>query len=197
MIIGIDFDNTIADYTGVFYRVARELDWIPAEVGQSKAQVKAYFISQDQEPKWTELQGIVYGKEIGQARPYNHALSSLKTLQEQGHTLYLVSHKTRYPIIGDKIDFHQAAKTWLTHNGFVGTSDAPFEESSLFFNATLDEKVNKIDQLNCDAFVDDLEKVLTHPRFPQGCKGILFQPDMRQIERNQATNWREVTSLLC
>ncbi|KZN47182.1 hypothetical protein [Pseudoalteromonas luteoviolacea] len=197
MIIGIDFDNTIADYTGVFYRVALQLGWISADIGQSKTEVKDYFIQQNREPKWTELQGIVYGKEIGQAVPYDGALKCLQSLKEQGHTLYLVSHKTRYPIIGSKVDFHLAAKNWLATNNFIGQINAPFEEDTLFFNETLDTKVNKIKELKCDVFIDDLEKVLTHSDFPTSCQALLFQPNLSNDQSNHITHWHEVNAQLC
>ncbi|MCG7563592.1 HAD family hydrolase [Pseudoalteromonas sp. McH1-42] len=174
MIIGIDFDNTIANYTGVFYRVGCALGWLPESVGQSKNEVKQHFISQDNETRWTELQGIVYGKEISQAQPYPDCLETLRKWRKQGHTLKLISHKTRYPIIGERVDFHVAATRWLEDNGFVGTLDAPLEKSDLFFNETKEDKLLCISTLGCELFVDDLESIFNHDLFPAHCKKVLF-----------------------
>ncbi|ALU44785.1 hypothetical protein [Pseudoalteromonas rubra] len=174
MIIGIDFDNTIADYTGVFYRVGCALGWLPESVGQSKNEVKQYFIDLGNEAKWTELQGIVYGKEITQARPYPDCLDTLKQWRKQGHTLKLISHKTRYPIIGERVNFHVAATGWLEANGFVGKIDAPFEKTDLFFNETKEDKLLRISTLDCELFVDDLESIFNHALFPAQCKKVLF-----------------------
>ena len=78
MRIGIDFDNTLVNYYGVFYNTAVSLGWIEPGIGESKNSVKSFFIERDQEPKWTELQGIVYGKTIAQAKPFDGAKSSLE-----------------------------------------------------------------------------------------------------------------------
>ena len=37
----------------------------------------------------------------------------MKQLKNLGHELSIISHKTLYPIIGDKVNFHQAALQWL------------------------------------------------------------------------------------
>ncbi|ESP90419.1 MULTISPECIES: hypothetical protein [Pseudoalteromonas] len=197
MIIGVDFDNTIANYTGVFYQVALDLGWIPKQTGKSKQEVKQYFISQDNEKKWTELQGIVYGKEISNAKPYPESLTHLKALKAQGHQLKLISHKTKYPIIGDKVNFHDAAKGWLETHGFVNCPNAPFDPEQVFFNETKDKKVMLIESLACDFFIDDLESILLHKHFPAACKGILFSPDkVSQSPHLQAQAWTQIPALI-
>lgn len=180
MKIGIDFDNTIADYTGVFHAVATDLGWLPADVGVSKNEVKSYFIDNNIEPKWTELQGIVYGKEINKAKPYSYCLDILRQLQEQGHELYIISHKTKYPIIGEKVNFHIAATHWLEANAIVGQNDSPVAIEDVFFNETKEQKLARIEQLDCDVFIDDLPSILQHQAFPANCKPILFNPKDRK-----------------
>ncbi|MDK1285619.1 HAD family hydrolase [Pseudoalteromonas umbrosa] len=197
MIIGVDFDNTIADYTGVFYRVALNLGWIPEHIGSSKEEVKQFFISQDREAKWTELQGIVYGKQISQAKPYPDSLVRLQQLKNQGHELRLVSHKTKYPIIGDKVNFHKAAKGWLETHGFVNCTNAPFDPQHVYFNETKDKKVQIIQSLSCDFFIDDLESILLHEYFPNDCQGILFSPNKTHCASHLlAQNWTQIPALI-
>jgi len=195
MIIGIDFDNTIANYTGVFHSVGVKLGWLPKEVGQTKEDVKAYFINAGNEPKWTELQGIVYGKEIYRARPYEGCLDALRQLKTKGHELVLISHKTRHPIVGEKVNFHEAATNWLKCNKFIHSEDAPFSHNALFYNEQLDLKVSKIAELNCDLFIDDLKKVLDHSAFPNHCKPIFFSPHKK--EENSISHWKEVIDIIC
>ncbi|MCF6440357.1 HAD family hydrolase [Pseudoalteromonas luteoviolacea] len=197
MIIGIDFDNTIADYTGVFYDVALKLDWIPESTGRSKTEVKSYFIISDNERKWTELQGIVYGKEIDQARPYTDCLQVLEQWHAKGHTLKLISHKTRYPIIGEPVDFHHAATNWLKSNGFIGSNGAPFSESDLNFNETKEEKLLCIDKLNCDLFIDDLESIFNHKLFPARCRKVLFNNNSNNKEGlTHITKWSDIPEVI-
>ena len=176
MKIGVDFDNTIVNYTGVFYEVGRSLSWLPKNTGVEKAAVKQYLIEHDSEARWTELQGLVYGQEIKRATPYANALRVMQRLKVLGHKLYLISHKTKSPVIGKKKDLHMAAFNWLARHGFVSKRDSPFEVSDIFFNETQDQKIDKIASLGCAIFIDDLISVLSHKNFPKKCRGILFSP---------------------
>ena len=58
--IGVDFDNTIVCYDGVFHRAAVERGLIPPELPVSKGQVRDHLRRLGQEHAWTELQGEVY-----------------------------------------------------------------------------------------------------------------------------------------
>jgi hypothetical protein len=199
MHIGIDFDNTIADYSVAFYQVAKKLNWIPIHTGQSKSAVKEYFINQDIEPKWTELQGIVYGKEIHQAKPYKGCLAAMIKLKKAGHSISIISHKTKYPIIGNKVNFHKAAINWLKENGIITTSAASISVENVYFNQTKDEKIKCIADLKCDVFIDDLENIFSHSLFPTNCKKILFNPNKLQtitFKEQQIDTWNNVEHII-
>ncbi|MGJ8682427.1 HAD family hydrolase, partial [Paraglaciecola sp.] len=141
MIIGIDFDNTIVDYSGVFFDTAIGLGWLKnGQSGSSKEEVKHYFVSKGLESKWTELQGIVYGKTIAEAKPYSGVVSCLKHWAESGHELKIISHKTKYPIVGDKLDFHSAALNWLECHIFSENDVLTSLRNKVFFNSTIDLK---------------------------------------------------------
>ncbi|MCF6434689.1 HAD family hydrolase [Pseudoalteromonas sp. MMG022] len=174
MRLGIDFDNTIANYTGVFHRVAHQLGWMPEHIGHSKEQVKQYFFDQNNEAQWTQLQGIVYGEKINEASPFPHCLEVLKALQAQGHELFLISHKTQYPFIGKKVDLHEAARNWLVDQGLLGGDDAVFCDNRIFFNTTKEQKLERVATLQIDVFVDDLESILLAESFPSTTIGVLF-----------------------
>lgn len=200
MRIGIDFDNTLVDYTGVFHQVALELNWIPESIGKSKAEVKAYFIEQNNEAKWTELQGLVYGKHILKAKPYNEAIAVIEQLQQAGHELFIVSHKTQYPFIGEQVDLHQAAKSWLKEYGVIahGNEVGLLPESSVFFNQKKEQKLAKAAELQCDVFIDDLVEILTHELYPQDCQGVLFDPNNQPVDfaGTRVKNWQEFAACL-
>ena len=61
MRIGIDFDNTIACYDGVFHAAALERGLIPAQLGRDKNSVRDYLNGAGRADDFTELQGYVYG----------------------------------------------------------------------------------------------------------------------------------------
>lgn len=179
MRIGIDFDNTIANYDGVFYQVACHLNWIPSEIGHKKIDVKNYFIEHQQETKWTELQGLVYTEAIQKAQPYPGFLDVLQHWLGK-HDVYIVSHKTRFPVIGKPISLHQAAQHWLNAQHICGASPSTIHSSHVSFHETLDAKIQCITRLNLDFFVDDLKKVFLHPDFPQRTQKYYFCPDTKQ-----------------
>lgn len=176
MRIGIDFDNTIVDYTGIFYRAALKRNWIPKEVGNNKSDVRQYFIKNNNERQWTTLQSIVYGEDIKHAAPYPYVKKIIDELITQGHTLYIISHKTQFPIIGEKLNFHTAALNWLKVNKFITLPDAPFKKSDVFFNETIEDKINCIKEKKCDVFIDDLPKIFESELFPSTTNKILFDP---------------------
>jgi len=61
MRIGIDFDNTIACYDGVFHAAALERGLIPADIGRDKNSVRDHLNGAGRNDDFTELQGYVYG----------------------------------------------------------------------------------------------------------------------------------------
>ncbi|OUR60357.1 hypothetical protein A9Q74_14180 [Colwellia sp. 39_35_sub15_T18] len=199
MRIGIDFDNTMVDYTGVFYQVALELGWIPKETLPTKFAVKQSFLDANNERKWTELQGIVYGREIHQAIPFAGIHQTITTWLNKGHELFIISHKTKYPIIGDKVNFHIAAMTWLEQYQLVSSlgSLSTIAKENVFFNETKEEKIAKIAALSCDIFIDDLPSILMHKSFPKQSKKVLFDPKNEQkleqqyseLAKNKISHW--------
>ena len=63
MIIGIDFDNTIIDYSNLFEIVAKKKKY-KLNSNLNKASLKKFLIKNKKENEWTIIQGEVYGKYI-------------------------------------------------------------------------------------------------------------------------------------
>ena len=70
MRIGIDFDNTIACYDGVFHQAALERGLIPADLGRDKNTVRDHLNGSGRKDDFTELQGYVYGARMELVSPY-------------------------------------------------------------------------------------------------------------------------------
>ena len=122
----------------------------------------------------------------------------MQRLYAQGHRLAIVSHKTKYPIIGERVDFHNAATQWLLSHGFIGSADAPVDSDLVFFSETKVRKVTRISQLKCDVFIDDLPDILTHSDFPAQCHGVLFAPNALQgFSGPQINHWQAFDAWLC
>ena len=109
MIIGLDFDNTIVCYDSLFYRVAVDRKLIPYSIGRSKVAVKKHLIDCDQEEQWTELQGLVYGERLIDAEAFPGALKAIECFHALGHRVHIISHKTKYPFIGEHYDLSRGS----------------------------------------------------------------------------------------
>lgn len=192
MKIGIDFDNTIACYEGVFHKAALERRLIPPEVHPSKRAVRDYLRSTGQESAWTELQGYIYGARMDLSHPYPGFARFLSICQSRGADTCIISHKTLHPFIGPKYDLHQAALSWLYAQSF------PYLPPP-FFELTLEEKLRRIEQEKCTLFIDDLPEVLAEKAFPQSVKKILFDPHRLypcEKEPLYASSWDEIATLI-
>jgi len=174
--IGIDFDNTIVCYDGLFHRAAVELGLIPQDVPASKNDVRDYLRRQGRDDDWTELQGHVYGARLLDAPPYLHVENFFRHCGAWGVKPTIVSFKTRYPVIGPRYDLHQSAQAWLEKNGFYEKSGIGLSREQVFFELTLEKKLERIAELDCSYFIDDLPECLRHAQFPFQTKRILFDP---------------------
>ena len=159
-IIGIDFDNTIVTYGSIFYDIAKEKDLIEAKSTLSKTEVRDLLIKEGKEELFTYIQGLVYGPRIVDAEPSPGVIKKLIELKHKGYKLILVSHKTRYPIKGDKHDLHAACMNWLTKNGFFKSDGIGWGPEDLYFAETKEEKAVIVKEQACDLFIDDLPSML-------------------------------------
>jgi hypothetical protein len=173
--IGIDFDNTIACYDGVFHRAALERGLIPTELGSSKNAVRDYLNGLGRNDEFTQLQGYVYGARMDLVQPYPGAAAFMVHARKLGHELFVVSHKTRHPMSGPAYDMHEAARGFLASQQLV--NDAVVPHANVYFESTKTEKVARAKTLAVDVFIDDLPEILAMDGFPSRMRAILFDPD--------------------
>src|SRR5215510_9369504 len=102
MRIGIDFDNTIACYDGVFHKAAVERGLVPVDLPSDKTSVRDHLRRAGREPDWTELQGYVYGSRMDLVACYPGFSDFARNAVRAGHELIVISHKTRYPYLGER-----------------------------------------------------------------------------------------------
>ena len=177
MRIGIDFDNTIACYDGVFHAAALERGLIPADLGRDKNSVRDHLNGSGRKDDFTELQGYVYGARMDLVSPYTDFADFVAAARKAGHELFIVSHKTRHPMLGPKHDMHAAARHFLTDRRLMGTGPDQIEPANVFFELTKEEKVARARKLACQVFIDDLPEILDLAGFPEGMRKILFDPE--------------------
>jgi len=194
MIIGIDFDNTIVDYTGVFFQAARQSDLIPENIDQSKSGVKSYFINNDRERDWTILQGKVYGTCMNLAKPYTGIDALFQFFDANAIPYFIVSHKTKHPIIGPPHNLHAAATSFLEKNLFF--SRFQLSKEQVYFEPNMESKSSRIERLGCTHFIDDLEKFLCHESFPTSCKKLHFDPGQKSRQKLSFASHAEILNYI-
>lgn len=156
MKLGIDLDNTLICYDDSFRRVAIKQGHID-EQDQcfSKHEIKNLIIRRFGESYWTNLQGLVYGTYIMEAKAYRGAVNALNNLLDMGFYVGIYSHKTKYPYLGENVDLHEAANSWLYAN--FGTL-MDYIELQFFEKKT--EKIDAINSSGVRIFIDDLPDIL-------------------------------------
>ncbi|HEY3696500.1 hypothetical protein [Phenylobacterium sp.] len=195
MRIGLDFDNTIACYDGVFHAAAVERGMIPAEgVATDKASVRDYLRSLGRDADFTELQGYVYGPGMKHVGLFDGVERALSELCAAGHDLFIISHKTRVPFAGPPYDLHRHAHAFLAARRWA---DSCFGNSRVFFEPTKEEKVARVRALACEVFIDDLPEILALEGYPPGLRKILFDPEGRYVgPLESCRDWRTIAATL-
>ena len=197
MLIGIDFDNTIIQYDDLFYHHALSKKLIPEELAKDKVAVRDYMRSKNIEDEWTVIQGEIYGSRILDAKPFCSVVEVLTELKNAGIPLKIISHRTKFPYLGLKVDLHESALKWLKNNGFLSLSGPGLSEEDIFFELKIEDKIDRIVSCGCTHFIDDLPEVLK--LVPDGISTILFG-DRNTIE-NQGSwpilnTWEQLPALL-
>ena len=197
MVLGIDFDNTIIKYDELFHRIAFEKNLTPVDFPKEKNKVRNYLRERNIEDEWTIIQGDVYGDRINEALPFEGMLETLEKLRIKKIPINIISHKTRVPYLGPKIDLHAAAKNWLTINHFFDTNGLNLKENQIYFEITKEEKIDRIMANGCTHYVDDLPEILE--MIPNGINKILFSPNHSQKFSEKWTvinSWKELPAIL-
>jgi hypothetical protein len=191
MRIGVDFDNTIANYDGVFHKAALERGLIPATLGSGKNDVRDYLNGSGRKDDFTELQGYVYGSRMDLVALYAGVAEFFERARGAGHEMFVISHKTKTPILGPAYDMHAAARGFLKARGLI-------DEAHAYFEVTKEEKLARAGALKVDVFIDDLPEILEHPGFPAGARGILFDPEDRwgSSRFDRYRNWASISRAL-
>lgn len=196
MRIGVDFDNTIACYDGVFHAAALERSLIPPDLGQGKNAVRDYLNGLGRNDEFTKLQGYVYGARMDLAKLYDGVFDFVRKAAQASHTLYIVSHKTKAPLLGERYDMHESARGFLHNNNLVAADGIDAE--NIFFELSKEEKITRVKTLQLDAFIDDLPEILNLLGARKNLRRLLFDPDCNYqksaFERHE--NWASLDSAL-
>jgi hypothetical protein len=160
MIVGLDFDNTIINYEKLFKKIAYKKNLVPKNIKSNKNSIKEYLISKNKEKEWTILQGEVYGYYIMEAKIYPGVKKAMQLMSKKNIKFFIISHKTKFPIMGKKINLHLAALKWIEKNIFKYDESIKLSTKEIFFEKTIKKKIFRINNLKCDIYIDDLKMIL-------------------------------------
>ena len=168
--IGTDLDNTLVDYHELFWRTARDLGLLSPSAPREKSAVRELLRREHGDGAWQKVQAEVYGPRLGQARLFAGALPQLEAWRAAGHSLAIVSHKTRFAAQNTAFDLHRATMAFLERHGVL----ARIPPEAVYVEETRQGKCRRIATLGCHVFIDDLPEVLTDQAFPDATRGVLF-----------------------
>ncbi len=194
MIVGLDFDNTIVSYDALFHRMALAEGAIPASTPITKRAVRDYLRKTKQEALWTQFQSKAYGPYLNDAIPFPGFHEFLAYCNQQKISVFVVSHKTRFPYVGEQHDLRQAAFTWMFQQGITCQMKYGLSEDRLFFESTITMKCERIRSLKCDVFLDDLPEFLLNTNFPSSVHRVVFDPHQQMCastELQRVGSWGE------
>jgi len=199
--LGLDLDGTIVLYDEVFHRHAVARHGMPASVPVNKTAVRDWLRRQpDGEARWTELQGLVYGSLMPEAKMAPGLAELLRAVRAARIPLCIISHKTEFSVAGPRVNLRAAALAWLEANGFFAADGFGLRREEVFFEGMRAEKLRRIAAQGCTVFVDDLEEVLTEPEFPPGVERWHFLPgqaERREGEIQSFSDWTKLLARLC
>lgn len=194
-VIGVDFDNTIVCYDGIFHRAAVERGLIAPGAPADKTLIRNRLRAGGRENDWTELQGYVYGALMSEAPPFQGVEEFFIRCRDRGVKTYIISHRTLQPYAGPAYDLHAAARDWLQKRGFHDPNRINLDSENVFFETTKQFKLDRIAAAGCTHFIDDLPEFLSEPGFPAGSGRILFDPlgeHSENIPFPRAASWEEM-----
>jgi hypothetical protein len=181
LVIGVDFDNTIANYESSFHRVALQRDLISTGAKKTKEEIRDHVRQLPEgEMLWRGLQAAVYGPMMDQAELNIHAREFFKGCRQRDIGIYIVSHKTQFAESDTTgTNLRTAALAWMTRHSFFASGGLGLSPGRVFFESTRLEKLQRIQDLGCTVFIDDLPEIFSDSSFPAGVKKILYAPQGR------------------
>ena len=90
----------------------------------------------------------------------------------------MVSHKTKFPYFGNKINMHAISRKWLDNNIFNKKNN--IKKCDYFFEETIPNKIKRIKKLKITHFVDDLKEIIN--LLPKNINGVLYKKGIFNIQ---------------
>jgi hypothetical protein len=191
----VDFDNTLVTYDKLLAAIARERGLIDSAGPETKRALRDRIrLLPDGENEWQRCQAALYGRRISEARLIDGVPRFFQLCRENSIPTYIVSHKTEFSAFDPGVNLRSAALEWMAANGFFDTLG--LSSSDVFFAGTRAEKIERVRELHCTHFIDDLEETFLEPAFPSQIEKLLYEPGRQSPPPAGAklvTTWQEIS----
>lgn len=201
MHIGIDFDNTLANYDHLIRHIACDEGWIKDHNPGSKRAIRDDIRKlPNGEQKWMQLQALIYGPRMGEAKLFDGVSHFMAVSVSRGVKVSIISHKTQFSAVdSDGTDLRQEAMGWMEQKGFFSSSGFGLNRKNVHFTNSRVEKCRLIATLECHLFIDDLPELFSDPEFPSHVQALLFAPNLAQeLEGDflECGSWSEIKKVI-
>jgi hypothetical protein len=196
-ILGVDFDNTLVSYDDMMHARAISLGLIKPDVAKNKKAIRDTIRQlPDGENEWQRLQAFAYGKGMDGAVMFEGVKEFFHACKTAGITVYIISHKTEYARLdAEKTNLREAALDWMRRHRLFENDGIGLSPDRVFFEPTIEKKIERIKQLECTHFIDDLEEIFLQESFPSDVQKILFVRSQRNSFSSNCkvlSSWREI-----
>ncbi len=194
-IIGIDFDNTIVNYENTLYDRALQSGFITPETEKDKQNIRNKIRElPDGELEWQKLQAFIYGQGMKDAMLFEGIKPFFDACRNAKICVSIVSHKTQFASMDEnEINLRVTAMHWMKNNRFFDENGLGLTPDRVFFESTRREKIERIKQLGCTHFIDDLEETFLEDSFPVHVERILFAKKKSVLNDVKAfREWKDI-----
>ena len=153
--IAFDLDNTILDYGTSLHQLKLDRAELSKISAYTKADFKLGVIAEFGEDYWTELQGFLYTEYVVYSRIDPEFVELLSYLKANQWQTSIISHKTEFPYMGPELNMRDCALKRLEVAGIE-----KLLTDGIHFFGTKKEKINHINLVKPNIYIDDLEEIL-------------------------------------
>jgi hypothetical protein len=183
---GFDLDNTLIDYSNAVQEYC-----LNEGLNECKTLDSLRTLLRRSDPSgrlWQLAQGWLYTDGLSYARAGQGAIELCEFLKDSNMELMIVSHKTtRTPDFCGQKPLREIATKWINSSELA---DYFLGNEQIYYEATRASKVERIQKLGFNYFVDDLIEVFQEPAYPKAVTSFLLS------ETGSELTWvQDVTSL--
>ena len=97
----------------------------------------------------------------------------------------------------DGVNLRSTAIDWMEKNRFFDAEGLGLTPDRVFFESTRNEKIERIKQLKCTHFIDDLEETFLEDSFPTEVERILFAKEDTALSGVKAFRaWKDINDYI-